>query len=171
VSEQHEPLAGVKVGLSRTLLGKETDEPWRWFNSRDKLPVTDAQGHFEIAGVPPGSRIAVYANKLGYAGVWSTRVEVPKYGDVRLPSLVLKEARRELTGQVLSPKGQPVAGAHVSVHDLGTVETTTDANGRFHFHAMPEMARVLIVDAQDYEIAEKELAAGMRDITIRLSAE
>jgi len=133
--------------------------------------VTDAQGRFEIGDVAPGSRIAVYINKLGYAGVWSARVEVPEHGNVQLPNLVLKKATRGLTGQVLCPKGQPVVGARVFVHDLAPIETTTDANGRFHLQAVPEMAKALMVDAQDYETAEKEITAGMREITIRLPAE
>jgi protocatechuate 3,4-dioxygenase beta subunit len=171
VSEQGEPIAGAKVGLSRSLLGKETDEPWRYFNSTGKVPVTDAQGRFQIEGIQPGSRIAVYVNKPGYAGVWSTRVKVGEAGDVRLPDLVLKKATRELTGRVLSPKGQPVAGARVSIHDFGGPETTTDADGRFRLRAVPHTANFALVDAADYEIAHKELAAGTSEVTITLSAE
>jgi uncharacterized GH25 family protein len=171
VSEQGEPIAGAKVGLSRTLLGKETDEPWRYFNSTDKLPVTDALGRFQIAGIPPGSRIAAYVNKPSYAGVWSTRVNVAEHRDVQLADLVLKKATRELTGRVLSPKGQPVASARVSIHDFGQAETTTDADGRFRLRAVPEMAKFLIIDAPDYEIAYQDLAAETSEVTVRLSAQ
>jgi beta-lactamase regulating signal transducer with metallopeptidase domain/protocatechuate 3,4-dioxygenase beta subunit/3-methyladenine DNA glycosylase Mpg len=171
VSEQGEPIAGVRVGLSRSLLGKETDEPWRYINSRQKLPMTDTQGRFQIPGISPGSRIAVYVNKPGYAGTWSARIKVPDHGDVRLPDLVLKKATREVTGRVLSPKGQPVAGARVSIHDLGPVETATDVAGRFHLRAVPEKAKRLIVDAPDFEIAYKELAVGESELTVRLTAE
>ncbi len=84
---------------------------------------------------------------------------------------MLKKATRELTGRVLSPKGQPVAGARVSIHDFGGPETTTDADGRFRLRAVPHTANFALVDAADYEIAHKELAAGTSEVTITLSAE
>jgi hypothetical protein len=64
----------------------------------------------------------------------------PELGDVRLPNLVLKNAARQLTGRVLNPKGEPVAGARVSIHDFGRVETTTDADGRLPLscHPLPD---------------------------------
>src|SRR5207245_1180482 len=108
-----------------------------------------ADGRFEIAGIQPASRVAVYVNKPGYAGVWSPRVLAKMSEDLQLPNLVLKKAARELTGQVVNDQGQPVANARVTIHDfgLGRGETVTDAVGHFRLRAVPERDAVVIVDS------------------------
>jgi beta-lactamase regulating signal transducer with metallopeptidase domain/protocatechuate 3,4-dioxygenase beta subunit len=171
VSEQGEPIAGAKVGLSRSLLGKEADEPWHYLDNTDKVPVTDAQGHFQITGLQPGSRVAVYVNKPGYAGVWSPRVSLGVAEDLQLPNLVLKKATRRMRGQVVSPEGKPVAKARVSIADLGVnlVETVTDANGRFLLRAVPEQEVAVRVDSPDYEIKVQPVEKNANDVRIKLS--
>src|SRR5262249_52030665 len=139
VDDQGQPIAGAKIGTSLGLVDQDVDEPWRYINSHEKLPETDANGRFEIANVKPASRIAVYINKAGYAGVWSPRVTAEKSKDVELGDLVLKKATRELTGRVVNPSDQPIAGARVAVQDFcGDVETVTGPDGRFRLHAVPE---------------------------------
>ena len=60
-----------------------------FFDARVKLPLTDANGRFEIAGILRNSRVAVYVNKPGYSGVWSDRVTTEKPDDIELPRLRL----------------------------------------------------------------------------------
>ena len=79
IDDKGQPLAGVKVGLSRTLLDKIVDEAWRW-NSDWKLstfPFTDAEGRFRIENLQPGCEVAVYVNQPGYDGAMSGRATFP----------------------------------------------------------------------------------------------
>jgi hypothetical protein len=73
-------VADAKIGLSISLNDQAADEPWRYFNSREKLPMTDVDGKFEIVGILRNSRVAVYINKPGYSGVWSDRAEAEGIG-------------------------------------------------------------------------------------------
>ena len=96
VDDNGRPVADAKVGLSVSLNDRATDEPWRYFSSREKLPLTDADGLFEIAGILRNSRVAVYINKPGYSGVWSERVSTEKPEDIEWPELRLSRNRRTL---------------------------------------------------------------------------
>lgn len=168
VGEDGKPIAGVKVGLSRELFGKAVDEPWR--SSGAKVPpVTDADGRFQIAGIHPGSRVAVYVNKPGFAGAWSVRRDVKKSEDLQLPDLVLKPARRELTGKVVDQEGMPVHDARVYVYDIGFTETRTDANGRFRLRGVPAAVMFLRANAPDFRTGHVPLKADTKDVTVRLS--
>ncbi|HYE55838.1 MAG TPA: SusC/RagA family TonB-linked outer membrane protein [Chitinophagaceae bacterium] len=82
-----------------------------------------------------------------------------------MPMLVLAQ-QRQVSGQVLSDKGQPVAAASVMVKG-STTGTTADENGRFTLQ-VPETA-VLVISAAGYQ--PQEIRIGTADnYTINLQA-
>lgn len=166
VDEQGHPVAEAKVGLSVSLNDRATNEPWRYWDSRENLPLTRADGTFEVGAILPGSRVAVYVNKPGYAGVWSERVAVGA-ADIDLPQLRLSQATGELAGRVVDQQGDPVADAVVALHDLTSIETITDANGRFRLPGIPDRKMLLRVRAEAGEWA-KEVAPNDGDLEVKL---
>jgi beta-lactamase regulating signal transducer with metallopeptidase domain/uncharacterized GH25 family protein len=155
VDEAGRPVADANIGLSTSLNDQATDEPWRYFNSLEKLPLTDLDGKFEFAGILRNSRVAVYINKAGYSGVWSDRVATEKPDDVDLAVLRLSPATGELSGRVVDEQGRPVPDAAVSVHDLGRTVTNTDAQGRFRLQKVPNKDIWMLVQAESGEWAQK----------------
>lgn len=167
VDDSGQPVAEAKVGLSLSLNDQAKYEPWDYFTSREKLPLTDADGKFEIPGILRNSRVAVYINKTGYGGVWSERVSTEKPENIEWPALRLSPAIGELSGRVVDDEGRPVPGAIVYVLDLGRAETTTDAQGRFRLQKVPNRAIWLRVQAERGEWA-KEVTPGARDLEVKL---
>jgi beta-lactamase regulating signal transducer with metallopeptidase domain/uncharacterized GH25 family protein len=131
------PVAGANVGLSILLNDQSAFEPWIYFNDRKPLSTTDADGRFSFAGVLRNSRAAVYVNKPSYAGVWSKRITTDKPEGVEWPELRLLRSTRELSGQVVDDKGQPVADAIINTTDISRTVTTSDAQGRFRILNAP----------------------------------
>ncbi|HYV36317.1 MAG TPA: M56 family metallopeptidase [Gemmataceae bacterium] len=168
------PVAGAALKLFREIIvaGKTINLPFFQTNPGEaKAPMTDTEGRFEIGGLAPGTRIAVYANKSEFAGVRSAWSTLDKDKDAQLPVLVLKKSTRELTGVVVNTENKPVAGARVKIPDVAPVETTTDATGRFQLRAIPEGTVLLIVDSPDYEIAYESVPPGKTEVRIILERE
>jgi beta-lactamase regulating signal transducer with metallopeptidase domain/uncharacterized GH25 family protein len=170
VNEQGAPVIGANVGFSRTLLGNTADEPWRWLDHGEKTPVTDKDGRFEISGLQPGSKVAVYINAPGCAGVRSPSIAVLKEKNVELPEMLLKKSKRDLVGKVLNDKSEPVAGASVRIFDFDHAETTTDSEGRFLLRGVPETETFAVVaSAPEYERNFREVKSGDKEVTIQFT--
>jgi hypothetical protein len=167
VDDAGRPVADAKIGLSISLNDQATDEPWSFFNSREKLPLTDVDGKFEIAGILRNSRVAVYINKPGYSGVWSERMATEKPDDIDLPVLRLSPATGELSGRVVDEQGRPVPDAAVSVHDLGPIVTNTDAQGRFRLQKVPNKEIWLRAQAESGEWAQR-ITPNASDLNVKL---
>ena len=148
VDEKGQPVASARVGLSVSLNDRAAYEPWRYADAPAELPMTGADGHFEIEGIHPNSRIAVYVNKLGYAGVWSERILVDKANGAILPELRLSWATGEVAGRAVDEEGRPVSGAVVYYQELGRIQTTTDSSGRFRLKQVPPREIWLTVAAE-----------------------
>jgi hypothetical protein len=155
--------------LSISLNDQATDEPWRFFNSQEKLPVTDVDGKFEIPGILRNSRVAVYINKPGYSGVWSDRVVTEKPDDIELGPLHLPPATGELSGRVVDEQGRPVPDAIVTVHDLGRAVTNTDAQGLFRLQKVPNREIWLRVQAESGEWTQK-ITPDASDLNVKLQS-
>lgn len=137
VDEVGQPVAGARVGLS-TLLSKTAEyKPWQYLDEQSHLPVTDANGKFELKDIQPNCRVLVYINKIGYSGVASEPLSVELPGSIDLPDMHLSKATGELSGRVVDQEGKPVAEAFVTVHDITPLEATTDAQGRFRLQGVP----------------------------------
>jgi uncharacterized GH25 family protein len=169
VDDAGRPVADAKIGLSISLNDQATDEPWRFFNSQEKLPVTDVDGKFEIPEILRNSRVAVYINKSGYSGVWSERLVTEKPDDIELPALRLLPATGELSGRVVDEQGRPVPDATVTVHDLGRIVTNTNAQGRFRLQKVPNREIWLWVQAESGEWTRK-ITPDAADLNVKLQS-
>ena len=167
VDDAGRPVVDAKIGLSTSLNDQATDEPWRYFDSSEKLPLTDVDGKFEIVDILRNSRVAVYINKPGYSGVWSERVVTEKPDDIELPPLRLPPATGELSGRVVDEQGRPASRATVSVHDLGQIVTNTDAQGRFRLQKVPNKEIWLRAQAESGEWTQK-ITPDASDLTVKL---
>ncbi|MDB5336399.1 MAG: antirepressor regulating drug resistance protein [Planctomycetaceae bacterium] len=161
------PVAEAKVGLSISITAQDTDEPWRYFGSWAKPPLTDAEGTFEIRGILRNSRVALYVNKAGYSGVWSARTTIEKSVDLQWPELRLTEATGELSGSVVDEQGRPAADATVGILDLGGIRTTTDKQGRFRLQKVPSREVLLFVRGESGEWTQK-VTPNASDLSVKL---
>lgn len=134
------PVAGARVCCVRTIAGTER-------------VTSDADGHYEMVGVPPGShRIAADNEELGTM-MDSTSVTVAA-GEVRTQDLEMNLAAT-ISGAVVDQDDRPVKGVFVKwtnekTGDLG--KSVTDAQGRYRCGAMtggaPYRAAVFATSSQ-----------------------
>jgi protocatechuate 3,4-dioxygenase beta subunit len=168
VDEGGRPLAGVKVGLSRTLLEGIADDPWRYWREEPGAALTDAEGRFRIANLQPGCQVAVYVNKPGYAGAMSARTTLIRNQDTTLADIRLEPSQRTVTGVVVNAQGQPVGGVKVTVVGFGNVTATTGADGRFQLAQVPHGEIYLIADAEDFPQSDARVKADENQVRVTL---
>lgn len=149
---------------------KAAAEPWRYASADITLPRTNPSGEFEVGGVLPGSRVAVYVNKPGYSGVWSERVLADRLEGITWPELRLAPAAGQVSGMVVDSQGRPVADALVSVDDIARPQTKTDANGRFHLRNLPARETVLRVSGERGRWVRKLTPEG-QSVDVKLRAD
>ncbi len=101
-------------------------------------PIVDPLGRFKLAAVTPG-RVVLRVASPGYATeMLGLKVGVPRApGELTVDRVKVALHRAgSITGQVTDlNSGRPVAGAKVRV---GTLTSTTGANGRFKLEGVPE---------------------------------
>jgi protocatechuate 3,4-dioxygenase beta subunit len=120
----------------------------------EEKPVhPDAQGQFEIGGLPTGLSYHLYATAPGYG---RTRQEItfpesfaPK---INLPALVLKPANLLLAGQVLNENQKPVPNAQVQISgdDQPQTSTSTDRQGRFKLQVCEGPVRLFVYAGESF---------------------
>ncbi|MCY1081679.1 carboxypeptidase regulatory-like domain-containing protein [Archangium lansingense] len=121
-----------------------------------QLSFIDAQGHYELAGVPPGSyRVQVAAH--GYAPS-ETGVEVPKGTSGAVTANFSLARGAKLTGRVLEEgSGLPLERARIAIEGFGTggalsvrYDALTDAQGQFTLDGLPVGEVTLYVSAEKH---------------------
>jgi len=97
----------------------------------------DADGRFEIKGLPAGQGYAIWASGFGFGRVTRTiEASETNQGRIALEALQLPIADRKIAGQVVDADDKPVAGAWVSSYgeEQPGLSGRTDAKGRFAFN-------------------------------------
>lgn len=138
------------------------------FDVPPALAVTDAQGAFEMHGIPTGAtKLRVEAD--GWLGA-TVSIDVKRDRVAPVEALLLKES--VLTGTVRDAKGAPLAGAKVRVavppkdaasgmmaNMLGGTFRSglADAEGRFEVHGLAEGTRKVRVEAAKHLTFEDEV--------------
>lgn len=133
------PLAGVPIIVLMRVAN--------WGTSLDygSPPKTDAEGRYEVRGIPAGGRYTISANTWGGSQGLATHGSAEAEGDfddvpggrVEVADMTLHPADCSLEGLVVDADDEPVSGAHVSVSNVrGSVgqpsdNTSTDADGKF----------------------------------------
>ncbi len=141
------------------------------FQFPDKPIRTDAQGRFELTGMPPGRRYSMNATAKGYGSASQNIQEEAETNRVELPPCVLKVADHKLAGEVVGEDDKPVARANVYMYGEGQPNHSvrTDDKGRFKFDAVCEGTVQLSASLQSaYGNARAE--AGDTNVVIRLGA-
>jgi uncharacterized GH25 family protein len=132
-----------------------------------KFVPSDAQGRFTSELLEPFAEVYPVAVVEGCAD--SDRKVVELTGaDVEV---TLKVACTEtVTGSVVDAEGKPIEGATVFLDSLeGREDTTTTANGQFHFHQPPGTYQ-LRVSHERYRGTEQPLQVPAKDVTVVLDA-
>ncbi|MBN1420698.1 MAG: sigma-70 family RNA polymerase sigma factor [Planctomycetes bacterium] len=132
--ESGKPLEWAAVALSRR------DEDGRWWGTDfDREVVTDAQGRFQVSGVPEGI-YRLSASKLDH--VQRSELEVPLgRGETRDVEIVLSRSVT-LAGRITYEDDSPLRYATIWLDHLGMPERadyseTVDRSGRFLFQELP----------------------------------
>ena len=97
----------------------------------------DAEGRFEIKGLPPGRQYSITASAKGF-GQEQRNLEATDAATNRLDlkPFQLMPADRRIAGVVVDSDDKPVANAYINGYGEGqpSVNGQTDAKGRFSFH-------------------------------------
>ena len=120
------PVAGAKIEITwHTTAG---------YSNYGEPLATNAEGRYELGGLPPGQSFHLSATAEGY-GRDSTEVTLAEEGDerVKVKDLVVERASLSLSGTVVNGEGKAVPAIYVSVSGEGQSGRTakTDADGRF----------------------------------------
>lgn len=143
---QQVPLATVVSGQITDVLGDGVPAAQVWVTGEDGAvlgrAVADGEGLFLVRKLPDGTRLVLHARADGRV---ETSVDIDVGGQLRVATLMLEQGV-PLHGRVTRPDGTRIAGAAVIVsapldveqqRPRWRAETTTDAEGRYAFAAVP----------------------------------
>jgi hypothetical protein len=144
--------------------------------TRSAVPISgDERGYFELTEAPAGSLIfhTRSSPRLAVHGV------VLPAGGERDVLLVLDWGEQELTGEVLGERGEPIAGAEVSlswsrangnIRSTSQRSTRTDPSGSFRFRQLGPGEHQLDVQAAGYRAVQESHLVGRyaAEVEIRL---
>lgn len=179
------PLSGAMLAVvsadEHAPLPKDEDEDGSAYGSAVDHGTTDAQGRFEIIGVPPGAWRVAAKHASSFLSA-SAPVELAAGASAEVGALQLEPLPPEyrIEGKVLGPDGEPVPGAELSTSvpsrdDTFTLQTTaqTDGAGRFvlYLARLPRGTVELDVKAAGEGFADLSLPGvkpGARDVVAHL---
>lgn len=133
-------VTGKVLGAEDQAIAKAEIGIWllarRTMDSYDPQPIrTDAEGNYEIRGLPPGPKYTIYASAKDHG---RSQIELdpdPYTNHIELPPFHLRVTDQVIAGQVVDEKEKPLSGVqiHLSGNDQPSTSTNTDAKGRFFF--------------------------------------
>jgi protocatechuate 3,4-dioxygenase beta subunit len=135
----------------------------------DRLADTDAQGRFEIKGLPVEAHYIIFAKTTGYGRSQQELVPEAETNRMELPPFILKPAIFVIAGQVVNQDEKPVSGVNVSLNGDGQPDgfMTTDGKGRFNFKVCEGQVRLFANSQSGFGQASVE--AGDTNIVIQLT--
>jgi RNA polymerase sigma factor (sigma-70 family) len=184
VDEGRKPIAGVSVWLTYHL----SDTSWRepdedrerlGFMRRIQLGVTDAQGRWLCATIPPArERFAFEFEHPDYVKEESLSVSRDDETAVGRETLTLLRSRKMVTtmrtgavafGQIINSADEPIPGARIGAtwHE---VAATTDAAGQFAVRSLPRGEATFTATADGYSAKQFSVQAGGEAVRVRLEA-
>jgi hypothetical protein len=183
--ERGRPIPGALVGRSTS---------GHWISTTALFIRTDDEGRFEYDGVLPDRPTWLGAEAEGYEADGKDNLMLdPKIGSLgvlfrlsRVPDAPRREPnlaapvkatqrsdKRDVTGIVLGPGDQPIAGAVVrwgATKHMHTVRTTTGADGHFRLEGVPDQDGVVAVLPRGSTLAPAfAFAQGRGDQDVRVS--
>ncbi|MBK7977422.1 MAG: carboxypeptidase regulatory-like domain-containing protein [Deltaproteobacteria bacterium] len=174
------PLGGLAIELSRHRDPTERKSRSGHTDGDAKLPTakTKRDGTFELRGVPEG-RFDVAASGQGMIRAEHGPVEIAR--EQVVDGITIRLTRGEvIEGQVVNPKGEPVAGATIYARperneaserfDWYRNRTESTADGHFHLAALERGTYELKASQDAYQAAERPgVASGTTDVRIELT--
>jgi protocatechuate 3,4-dioxygenase beta subunit len=162
------PIVGAQVGMWLHA-GNSFD------TFEDRLPVSDAQGRFEIKGLPADASFLVYLTAKNRGRSQQQVGPGVETNHLELEPFVLRPADKIIAGKVVDTDDKPVSGASVSLSNViapgeGQPDgnTTTDRNGLFRLQVCD--GRVLLyANAQGGNgYANANFEAGETNVVLQL---
>ncbi|MEM9826115.1 MAG: hypothetical protein AAF958_05975 [Planctomycetota bacterium] len=157
-TEQGEPIENAEVRFGRLEAGRLSS--WDDLSFFGSLPfakiLTDANGAFEIRGIPIESVLEVYVIADGYQG---SAAQVLTDDSERLarresrrnrinpqpnPAVIIADPGVRIEGIVTGPDGEPIADAKIAF-TTGPAHTVSDTNGRYELVVSTEFRDRTIV--------------------------
>ncbi len=144
---EDEPAVAAQVGISAS--------SWTDQFSAAAEAITDAQGHFELSGLPAGQYTVTV--KLGTQSLWQAypKKEVEVTGGTTTEVELALQRATPVSGRVVEEgTGTPVPGVVVLLEGpnvwSGQNSTTTDEDGRYLLYALPVKTSLRL-----YEVPEQ----------------
>ena len=138
------------------------------FGSSGTPHRADAKGVARFESLPMDGKYDVSAQADGY-GDSQTKVGPPPFDEPReleLP-IVIHKATEEISGRVLDKDNKPVPNITVELNGISTVDTTTDADGKFIFHVVKHASEALYIRLENGDMLTAVTArAGEKDIVL-----
>lgn len=163
-----------------TLTGKVLDQDGKpiknaqvivYFEINDRFDITmdtmttDANGEYVSTKLFPNSLYMACAKYEGYGTQFTKHFMTSS--NIINQDITLQLADSYVDGIILDPKGNPVAGAKISVVDVdGGITTTTYKNGKFHLNNVPRRFTTLSVVAPEHRQATVTIPSGTDGNTI-----
>ncbi len=150
-------------------------EAFMQFTLDDRTRETDAAGAFRIGGLAAG-KYDLVADAPGHAPGSLDDVIVEANEELTGLRIVLSRGHA-ISGRVLGPNGEPIAGATVKrlpgsmgpvPPDRDSPSATTDSSGHFELREVPEGPCRLMARAASFADAEVSASAGDSDVLITL---
>ncbi len=139
--------------------------------SLDRPIKVDAQGQFELKGLPQGRRYGLNVSAKGFGREdRNLTVEDTGKGRVELEPFQLPVADQRIAGVVLDSDDKPVAGAWVNTYGnkQPTIQRRTDPKGRFAFDQVCAGPIRLSANDQHGGFGSAAAEAGDTNVTIQL---
>ncbi len=150
---------------------------WRPARSGEPAAESGEDGRFVIADRRGGERLDVTARRDGFLDAELSGVDAPPPA----PLLLTLETASWISGRVLDPAGEAVAGAYLRLMATGPSArrarrngwtARSDAEGRFEITGLVPGTGLLSVFADGWQVAELPRveipAGGLRDLEVRL---
>ncbi len=183
VNENDLPIAGAEVSLLPALTGSASDQDFAV--EKNFGATTDAEGFFQLHDLPIGTYYLA-AKSQGFPEHLVPGIEIVAGAEpVDLGTVTLVHGIL-LSGRVVDPEGEPVAGAQLSMRNADGEQivvqragspwfaaVTSRQNGSFHLDGLPSARRlVMVVSADGYLPRTLPVTTGEEDqqLTVELSS-
>jgi protocatechuate 3,4-dioxygenase beta subunit len=111
--------------------------------------VPDREGRFQLDRLPAGMPYSVNVSALGYTAARGSSIEMKSGDPLKYPDIVLAKTDQSISGTVVDPNGQPLAGVRIMGSFVRSEETepavqlsasgqaVTDSSGAFRMKDLP----------------------------------
>jgi hypothetical protein len=160
----------VPPGAQMTLWIK-IGNSYDYLDESGTTPV-NAEGRFEIKGLPADAQYLVSASAKGYGKHQQNLSPEYETNQVELETFVLKHADRVIAGQILKDDDKPASGVNINLNGDGQPDgnMTTDSKGRFHFQVCEGQIRLFAYSQSGGGNAQATVEAGDTNIVMNLSS-